>query len=224
CNEDVNNFTLEDVHYALLDCVWLPELNGNDATEAYTFHFNVDNVLKVSNATSAGSLEGTWETIQEADGKIFVVIEFPGTDNRFNGKWEVVNFHDFHEIKLVYEDKFLELEKECDNQYTLEDLTNSLLECVWLPKFNGEESTVGYKFDFNTENQLVVTSAGNPEQTILGGWDLNFSDSGTTALLTIELPAPLENANGSWIVSGFNGEQLDLVLGQDNLLLTKDCN
>lgn len=211
--------TTEQIGANIVECAWELETNLIDSFVPIYVYFAPNGQVYTSNNDDPENQIGTWEMVTVAS-DIFIEFTFQQGLDVLTDQWQVVECTE-GELYLVNGDNYILLSQECDlNEYNCdyEVVEINLKECVWnVVNLNGSNDLIEYDFDF-TENYNVNISQNN-EVINDGSWSVSETDQGL--LLNLELQ--FENLIGSWLIVECEDDRLELVRGDDIIVLERDC-
>lgn len=108
---------------------------------------------------------------------------------------------------------------------TVEQITEMLLTCSWMPevvKINGQDNSeqyMNYIFTFNEDGTVVVNDNGNELQ---GTWAVDKTDNGILVKINFE---GMTDFSYQWNLHEFNEDhsEIDLIYGDNKIKLEKVC-
>ncbi|WP_179354601.1 hypothetical protein [Winogradskyella vidalii] len=222
---DYSEFTIENQE-ELQGFVDSCEVNATDSITCVDFSyplsfsvfntgFNLIETLVINNDESLFSFFNSLENNQIT---LIVSLNFPVSLQYTNG--EVIEINTNEELTEAIQ----AAEENCaiGNYDCVEDeILINLMSCPW--RFtDGSDNFENYSLLFNADNELQI-SEGLATSAIGGNWSLSTSEAGVTLAIS-ELTAFEDSLEGEWIVTECEEGSISLQLGDEHLVLTKECN
>lgn len=232
-DDDNNDIPIDDLTYLLTNCSWsVDDLEVNDEDlgdqyEGYLFTFHVDGTVEAEN--NGNVYLGTWELI-ETDTVIKLNLQMETLTDFNNEAWllhEVEEEDGEFELEFRNGEDELEFEKEsCDeneepDSCSEEQVDSYLAECHWEGDFNGTADFSDIDFYFLADQVLKAIDTENNTETF-GTWTTSLNDN-NEVVVTIEMPAPLQDFNGEWTVFECDEERIKLINGDNYIVYEREC-
>ena len=111
-------------------------------------------------------------------------------------------------------------EEECNE----EDVAMYLQECFWnIVAYNGDDHFIEYDIYFNENGTLEIIN-GDTTEAIGGEWEMSVSNDGLPELVISNLTAFSDDLEGSWIVVECEDDRLEMISGDNHLVLESECS
>lgn len=218
CDEtEVCDATLEEIQQAIQSCTLEAELyNANDETlNEYVLNFGSNNNVTVNGEPTVSEI-GNWTLATTAEGFV-LAIDGLETFSALNDSWIVTECEE-DEFEFTNGEIYLELETDCDDDCSQEDVSTYLTSCNIVPTVNGYTSPLTL-FQFSEDNSLFTMYQGDLPHN--GTWSVDSDDNGVYIVINFN---GLEAYNGQWYLQECYDEGLSFYQGDNVLILGCDEN
>lgn len=158
------------------------------------------------------------ENLEEGvNGLVLASLNFPVTLVYANGDTIQVTSNQELESAISAAEDDCEEEDECEQ----EEVVLNLKDCLWYGSLNND-AFEGLQFDFMTENDLLITNSIGA--TLFSTWSVTETVDGLFLELSGLDSFGLEVLVGSWLIIECDDNRLELVKGDDVLVLEQDCD
>ncbi|NRD21084.1 hypothetical protein HNV08_13585 [Winogradskyella eckloniae] len=226
CQDDNDNCIEDEVALNLVECPWEVYLYTNNDLE------NLDGPLQFTfsndgNVLIEGVLENPYTTtwsLDLTDVGLVLHIESLYYYEAQLGNWLVVACES-ENISLEYiavDGTGMFLEQNCNPDFncSITDISDILQECPW--DFSDATGNYdNYQLIFNANGELLI-SEGMATSAIGGAWSLSSTDQGVFITLS-DLTAFQNDLGGEWLIVECDDDRLELVKGNQSLVLEQDC-
>ncbi len=155
------------------------------------------------------------DTLDDENEALIVSLNYPVTLEYANGETVEVNSNEelANAIEAAGEDCEGNEALECDE----DEIAEKLVTCSWIYEYDDFE----YEIVFNEDGTLEILE-GDATSAIGGNWELSSTDEGVLITFS-ELTAFEETLGGSWLIVDCDPEELELVRGDDEIELYRNC-
>ena len=233
-DDDNNDVPVEDLNILCSNCTWSVarlEIDNEDIEDqyvGYVFTFVPEGPVYVEDP-SGTIYEGTWALTENDNGIPALSLNVPDFPDFNNDLWllnEIIENGDDIYVDFRNGEDRLKFERlECDDENPAvcpeEVIDAYLAECHWVGDFNGTADFNDYDFYFLGDQVLkALNPIDNTE--LFGTWMTSENNDGDV-VVTIEMPAPLQDFNGEWTVIECDEERIKIIKGEDYIVYEREC-
>ncbi len=114
------------------------------------------------------------------------------------------------------------LAENCAANCTEADVDSYLLECIWnVVSFNGSDDLIIYDMDFESSGTVVIFT---DTVTIDATWSTSQSASGVILEFGNVSGANIQAITGNWTIIDCDEDRLEMIQGNDTMVIEKDCS
>ncbi len=225
-DDDTQDCNLNDVELFLLECEWvIHSFNGDDNLQAYSINFNENGTFSISEGGTPNAIAGHWELSETDAGLVLSLTELTALDQDLGGDW-LITVCEEDEIKLIRENSaglvnYVILDRHCEGDIdcSAQQVSNSLVECVWHSGTNAVSSDYIGVFNFDPSGVFTLTTpAGN---VITGQWNIALTDTGI--YLVVSFPEPYAELSGEWELYQCEDGRIKFINGDQYIVFEQDC-
>jgi hypothetical protein len=112
--------------------------------------------------------------------------------------------------------------EECNSNCSEAEVDAYLIECIWnVVNFNGSDDLINYNFDFESNSNIVVIYSET--ETIDAFWSTSQTNDGVFVEFSNVNGGNIQAVSGNWLIVECENDRLEMVKGEDIMVMEQNC-